>query len=211
MKIKTLSSILGFSLTVASVLTLTSGASAFSLVHQDGSFNDPSKQVVGINDLSFAVDGAEKSFDVEFLVGSFNNVFGNTGDVSVLEGDTPTFWNQEDNARNATLAIINALGNEAFTSMTGNDFESRLDAFFVPFEVNSPSTSEVRTFFDNAQTSQDTISSGLILNLNSSLVFPFAKFQESSSPVTTPVPESSSTLAIFFLTGSAILATRKCR
>lgn len=207
MKIKILSSIVGLSITFASVLTLTTRASAFSLVHEDGSFNDSNKQVVSINDLSFEVDGEEKLFDVEFLVGSFNDVFGNTEDVSTLEGDTPTFWNQEDNARNAALAIINALGSEAFTIGEANDVTSQLDSFFVPYEVNPTNNLELQAFYDAPQTSEDNISTGSVLNLNSALFFPFAKFRESATPVVTPVPEPSSTIAILLLVGSGLLAS----
>ena len=205
MKIKILNSIVGLSITFASVLTLTTRASAFSLVHEDGSFNDSNKQVVGINDLSFEVDGESKSFDVEFSVGSFNDVFGNTEDVSTLEGDTPTFWNQEDNARNAALAIINALGSEAFTIGEANDVTSQLDSFFVPYEANSTNNLELQTFYDAPQTSEDNISTGSVLNLNSALFFPFAKFEESA----TPVPETSFTTAILLLVGSGLLASFK--
>lgn len=215
MKTKISSSIIGLLFTFASVLTLTSRASAFSLVREDGSFNDSDKQVVGINDLSFEVAGEEKSFDVEFLVGSFNDVFGNTKDVSILEGNTPTFWNEENNARNAALAIINALGNEAFTSIEGDDVTSQLDAFFVPYEANLTNNFELKAFFDTPQTSEDSISNGSVLNLNSSLLFPFAKFKDSATPITIivpnsssiVVPESSSTITIFLLTGLGFLAS----
>jgi hypothetical protein len=207
MKNKILSSIVGF-FTLASVLTFTTRASAFSLVHEDGSINDSNKQVVSINDLSFEVDGESKSFDVEFSVGSFNDVFGNTEDVTTLEGDTPTFWNQEDNARNAALAIINALGSEAFTISEANDMTSQLDSFFVPYQANSTNNLELQTFYDAPQTSEDNISTGSVLNLNSALFFPFAKFEESATPVVTPVPEPSSTIAILLLVGSGLLVSR---
>lgn len=203
MKTEILSSIVKLSFTLASVLILNTRASAFNLVHEDGSFNDSNKQVVGINDLNFEVDGESESFDINFLVGSFNDVFGNINDVTNLEGDTPTFWNQEDNARNATLAIINALEGEAFTIGEENDITSQLDSFFVPYEANLTNNLEIQTFYDAPQTSEDNISTGSVLNLNSTLFFPFAKFQES----TTPVPESSSTIAIFLLTTLGLLAS----
>ena len=166
MKNKILSSVVGF-FTLASVLTITSSASAFSLVRENGSVNDSDTRVVGINDLSIEIDNESKLFNIEFIVGSFNDVFGNTEDVSILEGDTP-IWNEEDNARNATLAIINALGNEAFTVGEGNDIISQLDAFFVPYEANPTNNLELQAFFDAPQTSEDSISTGSVLNLNSS-------------------------------------------
>lgn len=207
MQNKILSSIVGFSISLASVLTLTSGASAFSLVRENGSVNDSDAKVIGINDLSFEVDGESKSFDIELLAGSFNEVFANTDDVTTLEGDTPTFWNEEDNARNATVAIIDALGDEAFTVGEENDLTSQFDSFYVPYEGNSTNNSELQAFYDAPQKSEDSITTGSVLNLNSSVFFPFAQFQESASPVTTPVPEPSSTIAIFLLAGSGLLAS----
>ena len=206
MKNKILSSVVGF-FTLASVLTITSSASAFSLVRENGSVNDSDTRVVGINDLSIEIDNESKLFNIEFIVGSFNDVFGNTEDVSILEGDTP-IWNEEDNARNATLAIINALGNEAFTVDEGNDITSQLDSFFVPYKANPTNNLELQAFFDAPQTSEDSISTGSVLNLNSSLFFPFAKFRESATPVTTAVPEPSTAIAIFLLAGSGLLTNR---
>ena len=208
MQNKILSSIAGFSISLISLLTLTSSALAFSLVRENDSVNDSDTPVVGINDLSFEVADESQSFDVEFLAGSFDDVFGNTGDVSILEGDTPTFWNEEDNARNATVAIIDALGDEEFTVGEGNDLTSQFDSFYVPYEENSTNNLELQAFYDAPQLSEDSISTGSVLNLNSSLFFPFAKFQESATPITTPVPEPSSTIAMFLLASSGLLASR---
>lgn len=208
MKSKILSSIIGLSATIASVLTLTPRTLAFSLVDEDGNFNNLDRQIVGIQDLSIEVNSEEQLFDVEFFVDSFNNAFNNIEDVSILEGDTPTFWNEENNARNATLAIIDALGNEAFTISEGNDIRSQLDSFFVPYAANSTDNSELQAFFDAPQLSEDSISTGSILNLNSSLFFPIAKFQESTTAVVTSVPEPLSTITVFFLTSMGLLASR---
>ncbi len=98
-----------------------SSAQAFTLLYEDPS---DTQKVTGIEDLT--IDGTE--YDVSFEFGSFNDVFGNIGDLTELEGKTPEFWGDLSGAGNATQAIINALGEDSYLYSDDTDLS---DSFLV--------------------------------------------------------------------------------
>ncbi|MGD1716286.1 PEP-CTERM sorting domain-containing protein [Dapis sp. BLCC M172] len=113
--------------TVVLLFSGVSSAEAFTLLYEDPS---DTQKVTGIEDLT--IDGTE--YDVSFEFGSFNDVFGNTGDLIELEGKTPEFWGNYSGAMKAAQAIIDALGEDSYVSTSLWDELS--DEVWVPYQMD---------------------------------------------------------------------------
>ncbi|MEM9539552.1 MAG: PEP-CTERM sorting domain-containing protein [Cyanobacteria bacterium P01_E01_bin.42] len=216
-------SMAGLAASAVLALGVAESASAHTLIFDE---SDPNL-VTGIEGLDIA--GTE--YDVRFVFGSFNDVFGNTGDLSVLEGNTPAFWLDEVGADEAADAIATALGDMyGTTSVSTFDYVGLVDGFVVPFGVLNLDLWVVEYSMDLIAYPDDDFVEEYWFQLDIPLSSdPWACDQyelgEGGDKLDCPwavffgdvvdeedgrtVPEPTSTIAILAVAGTGLLATRK--
>ncbi|MBP0017442.1 MAG: hypothetical protein J7647_07780 [Cyanobacteria bacterium SBLK] len=183
-------------LAASAVLTLgfSQRASAFTLITDPG---DP-YLVTSIEDLNVA----GTLYDVEFIFDSFDNIYGNVGNVEELEGSTPTFWNNTALGEIAALEVMGAMGDSFGTWRV--DESLLLDSFMVIIGSRpSPFSGVVSSWYDGTPS---LLIDGLDPGLHSTahpMQLPYAVF----SPASTPEPIG--TVAILAGAGMGLFATRK--
>lgn len=146
-----------------------------------------------------ALDIGGKLFDVVFKYDTFDNLYGNVGDLTDLEGNIPTFWDDESSAEEAATQIIAALGddNEVGLLGWGDVFDVGYGFLDDNFVMTMGDCCSGVKFDDlaNFGVTQDT-------------QWMWAQFSESNS---TSVPEPTGTVAILAIAGTGMLASRKKR
>ncbi|NET16511.1 MAG: PEP-CTERM sorting domain-containing protein [Okeania sp. SIO1H6] len=185
-----------------------SSAEAFTLLYEDPS---DTQKVTGIEDLM--IDGTE--YDVSFEFGTFNDVFGNTGDLIELEGKTPEFWGNIYGAHNAGQDIIDALGEDSYLySIPSSNSDSiwRSDRFFVPYlSLFTQQFVNMYTDFWPATEKDQIYSMSILPNYsNYSSTYPIATF-DSEVDESDRVPEPSLILGLMGLGGLILRDKRKTR
>ncbi|MEM9542308.1 MAG: PEP-CTERM sorting domain-containing protein [Cyanobacteria bacterium P01_E01_bin.42] len=96
---------------IASILlALGFGESAFAAANPI--VDSETGLVIGIKDIEIG----GKKYDVEFVRSSFNEAFGNEGDLTELENETPTFWDDRTGGQMAAEAIATVLGDTSLGS-----------------------------------------------------------------------------------------------
>lgn len=137
--------------------------------------------VTGIKDLEIS----GKKYDVEFVRSSFNEAFGNEGDLAELENEIPMFWNDRTGGQMAENAIATALDDTSLES-----------SIFIPYEG------------ETKQIELNGLDRALVWAKFSESKMPLTALENHFSSHVT-IPEPTATVALLAITGTGLLATRK--
>ncbi|MEM9538476.1 MAG: PEP-CTERM sorting domain-containing protein [Cyanobacteria bacterium P01_E01_bin.42] len=185
-------SLAGLAASAVLALGVAESASAFTLIYSE------SQTVTGISGLD--IDGTK--YDVEFIDASFNEVFGNVGDLTEFEEETPTFWGDEVGAASAGWAVGTALGDSTLGVGNAVSFVIPVQEFVFREGVVLWEGAEwcfVCGVFDSA------MYGGIMTDEGGTAIAKFTQLPEEVESV----PEPASTIAILAVAGTGMLATRK--